>query len=135
MNRINPLYIGLVLVLILLLSMMNLNSAKIELQETKEDYVRTSKLAVELSELKKTYANQKNLQNALRRILNQPSLKSAGVVVKYKKSNAKMSAESLDKKSLDFLMGKILNSTFNIVSFDVKKLSEEKASFKMEIKW
>jgi hypothetical protein len=47
----------------------------------------------------------------------------------------KLSSNSLDKKALDFLMGKIFNSTYNVVVLDIKKLSKEKASFKMEIKW
>jgi len=135
MNRINPLYLGLLLVVILMISIFKLNSAKVQLQDAKDNFEKTSKLALELSALKKTYANSNKHKNALKRILNQASLKNAAIVAKYKNSNAKLSSESIDKKSLDFLMGKLLNSTFNISSFDIKKLSEQKASFKMEIKW
>ncbi len=135
MNRINPLYLGLLVLVVLALSVFKLNSAKSELQEAKASYDKTAQLAVELSELKKLYANQKNMQMKLKRILAQGVLRNGGVVASYKKSRAKISAESLDKKTLDFLMAKILNASFNIDSFEIRKLSGNKASFKMEIKW
>ncbi len=135
MNRINPLYVGLLLLVVLALSVFELNSSKSELYEAEASYDKTAKLAVELSELKKLYASQKNMQMKLKRILAQNVLRNAGIVASYKKSRAKISAETLDKTTLDFLMAKILNSPFNIDSFEIRKLSENKASFKMEIKW
>ncbi len=135
MNRINPLYVGLFLLVVLTLSVFELNSAKDELHEAQASYEKAERLAVELSELKKVYANHKNMQMKLKRILTQNRLKNAGVIALYKKSRAKISAESLEKSTLDFLMSKILNAPFNIDSFEIRKLSKNKVSFKMEIKW
>ena len=135
MNRVNPLYLGLLLLVVLMLSVYKLNSAKAELEEAKNSYAKTSKLANELTSLKAVYNDKKSLEKSLKRLLNQNSVKNATIEATYKKNNVKLSSGSIDKKALDYLMGKILNSTYNVVSLDIKKLSEEKASFKMEIKW
>lgn len=135
MNRVNPLYLGIFLLVVLALSVYKLNSAKSELKEAKVSYVQTSNLANELTSLKEVYSDNKNLERSLKRLLNQNSLKNAKIDSVFKKNNVVLSSSSIDKKALDNLMGKILNSTYNVVSLDIKKLSEEKASFKMEIKW
>jgi hypothetical protein len=41
----------------------------------------------------------------------------------------------MDKNTLNLLMGKILNASFNITSMQIKKLSDDKVSLDMEIKW
>lgn len=134
MNRINPLYLGLLLLVVLVLSIFKLNSAKEELKEVKISYRETSKIANELTSLKSVY-NNKNLEKSLKSLLKQNMLRGTEIDARFKKNNVKISAKSIDKKALDFLMGKILNSTYNVVSLDIKKLSEEKASLNMEIKW
>jgi len=135
MNRVNPLYLGLLLLFVLALSIFKLNSAKDELIDAKQSYKEVSKLANELVSLKAVYNNKKKLEKSLRRILRNNTLKTAKIKSKFKKSNVKLGSKSIDKKALDFLMGKIFNSTYNVVVLDIKKLSKEKASFKMEIKW
>ena len=134
MNRVNPLYLGLLLLVILALSVFKLNSAKQELNEVKLSYKETSKIANELTSLKSVY-NNKNLEKSLQRLFKHNVLKGIEIDARFKKNNVKISTQSIDKKALNFLMGKILNSTYNVVSLDIKKLSEEKASLKMEIKW
>jgi len=135
MNRVNPLYLGLLLVVVLGVSVFKLNSAKVELIQAKKSYTETAKLATELSALQSVYKNQKKLQAKLKKILANGTLRGASIVSKYKKNNVKLSAESIDKKALNYLFAKLFNATFNITSFEVKKLSDEKASFKMEIQW
>jgi len=135
MNRINPLYLGLLLIVILSLSIYKLNLAKNELKEVKLSYAKNLRLANELSSLRSVYKNTKKLENSLKRILMQNILKEAHIDVKFKKSGVKLSSLSINKKGLNFLMGKLLNNTYNIVALDIKKLSEQKASFKMEIQW
>ena len=135
MNRVNPLYLGLFLLVVLVLSVFKLNSAKHELKEVRLSYKETSKIANELTSLKSVYNDKNNLEKSLKRVLKQKLLKGIEIDTIFKKNNVKISSQSIDKKALDFLMGKILNSTYNVVSLDIKKLSEEKASLKMEIKW
>ena len=135
MNRINPLYIGALLVMLLLLSLYLLSGAKSSLLQAKESFKQTQKIANELSGLKKTYANQKKSKRSLQRILAQPSLKPAAIKAEYKKSGLKLYSKSIDKKGLDFLMGKLLNASYDIRKLKIKRLSDEQASFELEIKW
>jgi len=135
MNRINPLHLGLLLIVILIFVIFKLNNAKVELLEAKESYKETLIVAKELTDLKKVYADKKKLKKTLQRILQLSSLRSAKIVKTSKKTYMILSSKSIDKKALNILMAKILNANFNLNSLKIKRLSEKKASLYMEIKW
>ena len=135
MNRINPLYIGAFLVVLLILSIYSLGSAKQSLKESKESFKETQKLANELSGLKKAYASKKASEKKIKRLLSHSQLGEASLRAEYKKSGVKLRSESMDKKALDFLMAKLLNSSYDIRQIKIKRLSEQKASLELEIKW
>jgi len=135
MNRINPLYVGLLLALGIVFLAFQLGGAKSDLKEAKEEYAKTSKIATNLSGLKSTYADRKKLKASLRRILALSGVRQANITKDEKKSGVKLSSKSMDKKALNTLMGKLLNSSYNITSMKIKRLSEDRVSFKMEIKW
>ena len=135
MNRINPLYIGLLLSIVIIFLVFKLSGAKSDLQEAKEAYVKTSKIAINLSGLKSAYADKKKLKASLRRILALSAIRQANISKDEKKSSVKLSCASMDKKTLNMLMGKLLNASYNITSMKIKRLSKERVSFKMEIKW
>ena len=135
MNRINPLYIALLLVGILLFLIVQLNGVKSDLNEVKEEYKTTKNMVSELRSLKNVYGNKEKVKKSLKRILNLSSLRSADIKQSSRKNGISFSSSSMDKKALDALMGKILNGAYNIEKFKVKKISDEKVSFEMEIKW
>jgi hypothetical protein len=135
MNRVNPLYVGALLLVILMLSVYLLNSSKNSLAEVKKEYKEIQKLAIELDGLKKAYADEKSSEINIKRLLAQNVLKSASIEAEYKKSGVKIYSKSIDKKALDLLMGKLLNSTYDIRAMKIKRLSDEKASLELEIKW
>ena len=135
MNRINPLYIGLLLVGIVLFLMMNLKGAKSDLQDAKNEYKTTKVMVGELKGLKNTYGNKEKVKKALHRVLNLSSLKSADIKQSTTKNGISFSSLGMDKKALDSLMGKLLNGSYNIEKMKIKKLSDKKVSFEMEIKW
>ncbi len=135
MNRVNPLYIGAVLLLILIFFAFKLNSAKSELIDAKATYSDTIKLAEELKELKIVYDNKSKTQKDLQKILLHQTLKPALIKQDMKKSSLKIDSESMGLDELNFIMGKLLNGTYNISSFKVKRLSDTKVSFHMEISW
>lgn len=135
MNRINPIHIGILLIVILLFVAVKLSSAKSELQDVKDEYKTTLLVASKVSGLKAVYADKKKIQIGIKRVLDISSLKSANIEQKIKKDTYILSSESMDKNSLNILMGKLLNASYNISSFKIKKLSSEKVSFDMEIKW
>ncbi len=135
MNRINPLYLALLLIVVLLLVIFKLDSAKVELADAQESFVETTTLATNLSGLKDAYGNQKKSKATILKILKNSSLKQAGIMKKVKKSGIVISSKSMDAKALNYLLGKLLNGAYNITSLDVKKLSETKVSLHVEIKW
>jgi len=135
MNRVNPLYVGVFLVFVLIMLSYKLSNVKNELQDAKDAYKETSKLATDLTSLKDVYNNKKSLQKSLQRVLSNPILKPALIQQDVKKNSTTIISLAMDIKALNFLMGKILNGTYNISSFKVKKLSDTKVSLDMEIKW
>ncbi|MEA2073470.1 MAG: hypothetical protein U9O86_07785 [Campylobacterota bacterium] len=135
MNQINPLHIGALLVVVIAFLFFTLSGMKTDMIEESELYETSEKLAVELSSLKAVYANKKKTKRAIDRILSQSSLKSASLEVKHEKSSVRISSKGMDTKALNSLMGKVLNGSYNITELKIKKLSETKASLRMEIKW
>jgi len=112
-----------------------LGDAKEELQENKVLYQETLSLSTQLTGLSKVYGDKKTVIKSINRILKQSSLRSSGIKSKNSKTGIVITAQSIDKKALNSLMAKILNGSYNVYSCKIKKLSDKKSSFKMEIKW
>lgn len=135
MNRINPIHIAILLVVILLFLVMSLGSAKSELSEAKSEYKQTEEIASKLLGLKGAYGDKKELKKSLKKLLTFSQLRSAKIEQRIKKSSIVLSSNSMDKNALNTLMGKLLNKAYNITAFKVKKQSENSVSFEMEIAW
>ena len=135
MNRINPIHIAILLIVVLGFFIMKLSSAQDELLDTKELYQETLQLSTQLKGLSKTYSDKRGATKLLEKTLRHPSLKSSEIKQKVTKSSMVISSESIRKKELNLLMSKLLNGSYNIYSFKIKRLSDNKASFRMEIKW
>ena len=135
MNRVNPLHIGLLLAVVIAFLFFQLSSVKTELEEAQTSFETSEKLAVELSSLKSAYADKRKSKKALEKILSNRTIEAATLTVKRNKKSITIRSKSIDAKTLNTLMGKVLNTSFNIVSLKVKRLSDTKASLEMEIKW
>jgi hypothetical protein len=135
MNRVNPLHIIALLLVVLIFVVFKLSGAKDKLVDVKESFNKTQIIATELNGLKKVYDNKTKTKKELLKILNLSSLRNSSIQKDMKKTGIKISSQSVDKRVLNTLMGKVLNGSFNVKSFKVKKLDEHKASFDMEIKW
>ena len=135
MNQINPIYIGLLLIVFLTLSVFKLNDERNNLHEAKQNFKSTQKLSSELVDLKDAYSNKNKVKKELLRVLNNPALKVSKITKTFKNSSVKISSESMDLNSINKLMGKILNQSYNITALKIKRLSDTKVSLAMEIKW
>lgn len=135
MNQINPLHIGALLLVVIMFLFLKLHGLQKELVEAKEEYKASKELAVDVSSLKALYANKQKTQSAIERILEQRILQSANIKVEKKRKSIKISAKSIDAKGLNFLMGKILNGTYNITQLHIKRLNQTDATLEMEIQW
>jgi len=135
LNQINPIYLGLFLVVVLFLSVFKLDSQRISLNEERQNLKVTQKLVNELVALKDVYANKIKIKKELQRILNNPVLKASEIVKFFTNSSVKINSKSMDFNALNKLMGKILNASYNITSLKIKRLSDTKVSLSMVIKW
>ncbi len=135
MNRINPLHIGILLFVLLGFLLFKLSEAKSEYREAKSSYKETLAIANELSGLKAVYADRSRSKKSLQKILRHTSLRSTEIEKNIKKSGISISAKSMDMKALNFLMGKLLNGTYQIEGIKIKQLSDTKVSLNVEIKW
>jgi len=135
MNRINPLYIGLALVILISFISYKLNMVANEYDVAKSEYKETLALANELKSLKNVYSDKKRVRKSLQKILNHSSLRGVEINKSFTKSTLKIDAKTLDIKALNFLMGKLLNGTYQIKNIKIKKLSDLRVSLELEIKW
>ena len=135
MNRINPLTIGALLLVLLLVLFVKLSGLKSELKEITQSYKASEVLAQDLAALKNIYKNKKKTKTALYRILSQGSLKATKIKKEETKNGVKLSASKMNSKALNSLMSKILNGSYRISSLNIKRLNATQVSFSMEIKW
>jgi len=135
MNRINPLHIILVLLLVLAIFIFKLSSAKEDLSVVKSELSKTVQLATELTGLQKVYADKKRVRNALKRVLKQHTLTSVNIEQKVTKSGIRLSSKMISLGALNSLMGKILNGSYKIASLKIRRLSDSTASIVLDIKW
>lgn len=135
MNHINPIHILALLAVVIFLLFVKLGQAKDELQIAQDSYNETAELVMKIKGLKGIYDAKMQTKKALERILRQSSLAGANIQKKTTSRNIVLTAESIDKRALDSLMSKILNGTYRINLIDIRRLSNEKASLKLEIKW
>jgi len=135
MNRVNPIHIAILLIVVLGFFVMKLGSAKEELSQTKTLYQETLQLSTQLKGLSDVYSDKNGVKKSLGKILKHKSLRSCDIKKKTTNSSMLISSESINKPALNLLVGKLLNGSYHISSFKIKRLSDDKASFKMEIKW
>ena len=135
MNQINPIHLIVLMVTILLFSLYSLGGEKERLSDEKASFIQSEQLAINLNSVKSLYANKKKTQKDLNRILSLSTLKSEKIDVKRSKSSINISSQSISSTALNTLMGKIVNGAYNVTKLKIKKLSEEKVSINMEIKW
>jgi hypothetical protein len=135
MNRINPIYIVVLLTILLSLLIYKLGTSKGELEENRESFKTTQEIALKLVSLKDVYADNIKIKQSLQRILNDTSLRSAGLKTKFKTTALSISAQSVDLKTLNLLLNKILNGAYIVESMRIKSVSSTKADLQMEIRW
>lgn len=135
MNRINPIHIVSLLTIILFVVIYKLDATKSELEENKESFRATQAIATKLVSLKNVYTDQTKIKLSLQRVLNDPSIRSSKVDAKFKTTSLSINANSIDLKTLNLLLSKLLNTAYIIDSMKVKHVSNTKADLQMEIRW
>ena len=135
MNRINPIHIAALLIVLLFFTMLKLNAAKEELADTKESYAQTLVLAQKIKGLKSSYFNKTKVLKSINTLLRNGTVRSADITKKVTNSSILLTSDNMNIRSLNFLMGKILNGSYVISDLQIKRLTDKKASLKLEITW
>lgn len=133
MSRIHPLHIAIVLILVVVLLGVKNAQAKKDLQEAKTEFAKVSKLSDELVKLQEIYDNKEKTMQSLQTILKHSSLKNSAIEQKVAANKISISSKNIQKSALDFLISKIVNNSYEILSLDIKANSETEASLHMEI--
>jgi len=135
MNRINPIHIVVLLTVILMYVLYSLDVSKRTLEENKAALKTTQTMANKLVSLKNVYADPTKTKQSLQRVLNDGSLRSAGIETAFKKTSVSITAQGIDLQRLNLFLGKLLNSAYVIDSMKVKSVSDTKADLQMELRW
>jgi hypothetical protein len=126
MKNVNPIHIVALLLVMLMFFILKTGTAKDQFSQMQNEYKQRVSISKELKGLEKAYGDKTYVRNIV---------KNFNIKKDFNKKSVVLSAQSIDKRELDQIMNKVLNSSCNINSFDIKKLSDEKVSFEMEIKW
>ena len=135
MRELNPLHIGALLLVVLIFGFFKLSGAKEELKNERMELKEMTKMAQELSTLKKVYGDKNKLLASLNRIVRQPSLKSADLKQKVHSHSVVITSQSMSAKQLRSLLTKVLNGTYNITQLSIQHKTNENVSLQMEIQW
>ena len=134
MNRINPLHIVAFLLVLVLFLLFQIVGVKKQLGTTADSLHQSKAMALKTVAYKELY-NKEKVKKALERILRQPSLKNANIIVKRDKERVTMKAKSLSLGTLNSLMSKIFNGAYTISRLSIKRVDAQHASLQMEIRW
>jgi len=135
MNKINPIHIIAFIIVLALFFIFKLSNAKNELSDIKKDYKENLKLATEIDSLANAYNNETKIKIKINSILKHSLLKKSIIKKDVKNSKIILKCEKIDKAGLNYLMGKLLNNSFNITKLKIKNINDKKASLLVEITW
>jgi len=134
MNKVNPLHIVALLFVFILFLLFQIASVKKQLTATVDSLHQSKEIALKTVAYKEFY-NKEKVKKALERLVRQPSLKNAGIIVQKDKDRLTMEAKSLSLATLNSLMSKIFNGAYTISRLSIKRVDAQHASLQMEITW
>ena len=131
--KINPLYIGLLLLITFVFTIYQLNVSKAQLHDSKKSLVKIEGMAEEIDALKRAWDSPKVSENAINRILRAPQLKSANIQKSKKRGRMVLFSKKAGLKATNYFFVKLFNGAFILEKFEVKRLDDESVSFDVEI--
>lgn len=132
--KINPLYFGLLLIVVLLFVVYQLSESKTELRESTKALVKVEAMAEEIDALKRAWDNPKTTGTALDRLLKAPQLKSANIKQTKKRGQIILRSNKANRKATNYFFVKLFNGAYILQKFDIKRLDDESVSFSVEIR-
>ncbi|SFV53986.1 hypothetical protein MNB_SM-7-996 [hydrothermal vent metagenome] len=132
MNRLNPLYILLLSIMVLFFGVYSVSKKQIELEDLQNEYKTKEDLALKLKALKSAYSVKRKRE--LLRVLQSSRMKKSGIKYEQKGNILRIKGKSIDVSIANTLVSKLLNGTYNITNFLLKK-AKDGVDLEMEITW
>jgi len=127
MNRINPFYIVAMTIALILFLIFKIGTLREQLDESTKNYTAKKEMAAKLVKLKNLSASKAVLIRYVKNI--------QGVHLTQTSMSVILKAKSLDRKTIDKIMAKVLNNAYWIKKISIKKIDNQTASLDMEIVW
>ena len=131
--KINPLYIGLLLIAALIFSVYQLEESQKQLHESKASLLKIEAMAEDIDALKRAWDTPKTTTTALNRLLKAPQLKSANIQKSKKRGLIVLKSKKANLKATNYFFVKLFNGAYRLKKFDVHRLDDESVSFSVEI--
>ena len=131
--KINPLYIGMLLVVALLFVVYQLHESKTQLRESKQALIKVEAMAEEIDALKRAWDSPKTTTSALQRLLKAPQLKSANIQQTKKQGLIILKSKKANFKAANYFFVKLFNGAYILQKFEIKRLDDASLSFHVEI--
>ena len=132
--KMNPLYIGILLIMALIFAIYRLNESKTELHDSKIALAKIENMANEIDALKRSWDAPKATKKALERLLKSPALKSANIQKVKKRGLVILKSKKANLKATNYFFVKLFNGAYALEKFEIKRLNEESVSFSVEIR-
>ncbi|MGM0519366.1 MAG: hypothetical protein ACQERD_06965 [Campylobacterota bacterium] len=120
MNKINPIYILLLFLVVLIISFVKLEESKQNLIKEQKNLTAFNKKAVEFSNLKESTSN-KSLEEFINKIRNNTQYKKANLSIVNKSKGYIIRLRAKNQYIHQKLLNDILNSNFKIKSLNIDK--------------
>jgi len=133
MNKINPLYFVLLLLILLFFVVYKNYKIQDKISNSVQAITIFEQKADYISKLKKHWRDKKVIKRKVNSILKSPQLKGIKIDKEEKRNSIKISANELNAKKTRALFAKFFNAPLIIKSFDVKRYSDTNVSVSLEI--
>ena len=132
MKRINPLYLLGLLFFIAMYAAYAVHTQEVKLKDAQNEYRYKKELALKLKALKNAYAPKRKRE--LLRLLRSTKVRKNGVKFQDNKTRLQITGKKIDVKIARLILSKVLNSTYNIERFTIRK-EKNGVDIDMEIVW
>lgn len=121
MNKINPLYLILLMFTFVYISFEILSQTKENFIEKSNEYNSVKQKAKEFKELNNSWANKNRTIRTINQITNSPKFRKHKILKVETQKNIKLKIESIDSKVLNDFLNRVLNKQLIIDKLELQK--------------
>ncbi|MFK2824057.1 hypothetical protein [Arcobacter sp. YIC-80] len=121
MNKINPLYLILLMFTFVYISFEILSQTKENFIEKSNEYNSVKQKAKEFKELNNSWANKNRTIRTINQITNSPKFRKHKILKVETQKNIKLKIESMDSKVLNDFLNRVLNKQLIIDKLELQK--------------